>query len=59
MDMLRELDAGMTWRRFQVLLAGLSADSVYAYALRQTARPKPLTAADAPSYFASFPKAGE
>jgi len=49
----------MTWRRFQVLLAGLSAESVYAYAVRQVAGPKLLTAADAPSFFASFPKAGK
>ena len=59
MDLLRELDAGMTWRRFQALKVGLSADSVYGYAVRRAAGPKPLTAADAPSYFASFPKAGE
>lgn len=59
MDLLRELDAGMTWRRFRALLAGLSPDSVYGYAMRKAAGPKPLTAADAPGYFASFPKAGE
>jgi len=50
------LDAGLTWRRFQVLLAGLSAESVYACVMRAVAGPKPLTAADAPSFFASFPK---
>ena len=59
MDLLRELDAGMTWRRFQALKAGLSADSVYGYAIRRGTASKPLTAADAPAYFASFPKAGE
>jgi len=59
MDLLRELGTGMTWRRFQVLLAGLSAESVYAYAMRAAPGPKPLTAADAPGFFASFPKAGE
>ena len=59
MDLLAELEAGMSWRRFQSLLAGLSPDSVYGYAVRGAAGPKPLTAADAPSYFASFPKAGE
>ena len=59
MDLLAEIEAGMTWRRFQVLLAGLSAASVYSYAIRRAAAPKPLTVVDAPSYFASFPKAGE
>lgn len=59
MDLLAELDAGMTWRRFQVLLAGLSAESVFAYAVRQVAGPRLLTAADAPGFFASFPKAGK
>ena len=59
MDLLAEIEAGMTWRRFQVLLAGLSAASVYGYAIRRAAAPRPLTAADASSYFASFPKAGE
>jgi len=59
MDLLAGLAAGMTWRRFQALLAGLSADSVYGYAVRGEAGPKPLTAADAPGYFATFPKAGE
>ena len=58
MDLLHELEAGLTWRRFQALLAGLSADSVYGYATRRGTESKPLTAADAPAYFASFPKAG-
>lgn len=49
----------MTWRRFRTLLSGLSSEAVYGYAMRGEAAPKPLTAADAPSYFASFPKAGE
>lgn len=49
----------MTWRRFSTLLSGLSPEAVYGYAMRGEAAPKPLTAADAPSYFASFPKAGE
>jgi len=59
LDLLHELDTGMSWRRFQVLLAGLSPDSVYGYAMRKAAGPKPLTAADAPGFFASFPKVGE
>lgn len=59
MDLLAELEAGMSWRRFQVLLAGLSANSVYGYAIRQAGRPKPLRAADAGGFFAAFPKAGE
>jgi len=59
MDLLTEVGAGMSWRRFQVLLNGLSAASVYGYAIRTAATPRPLTAADAPAYFASFPKAGE
>jgi hypothetical protein len=49
----------MSWRRFQTLLAGLSPGSVYGYAVRRATSPRALTAADAPSYFASFPKAGE
>jgi len=49
----------MTWRRFQVLLAGLSSESVYAGVMRAPAGPKLLTAADAPSFFASFPKASK
>ena len=59
MDLLHELDAGMTWRRFQVLLAGLSAESVFARVMRAAPGPRPLTSADAPGFFASFPKAGE
>jgi len=59
MNLLHELDAGLTWRRFQVLLAGLSAESVYACVMRAAPGPRLLTAADAPSFFSSFPKAGE
>lgn len=51
----------MSWRRFQVLLAGLSPAALYRYVTSSVsaAAPRPLTAADAPSFFASFPKAGE
>ena len=48
----------MTWRRFCVLLAGLSLGSVYRHLTAGPAN-RPLRAADAPAFFASFPKAGE
>lgn len=47
----------MSWRRFCVLLAGLSFGSVYRYASSGQAKAqRPLTAEDAPAFFASFPK---
>lgn len=47
----------MSWRRFNVLVSGLSAESVYCYLTSRGGKPKPLRAADAPAFFASFPKA--
>jgi hypothetical protein len=56
MDLLAELDAGMTWRRFRVLLAGLSGRSVYR-ALLAGGPTRVYTAENAADYFARFPKA--
>lgn len=51
----------MSWRRFNVLLAGLSAEAIYRHVTRQGrgSAGRPLKAADAAAFFASFPKAGE
>jgi hypothetical protein len=59
MDVLSEVRAGMSWRRFNALLAGLSPHAVYRLVQRQSARAQRISGADAPSFFASFPKAGE
>lgn len=49
------LEGGMTTDETVALMGAIIAT----YAVRQVAGPKPLTAADAPSYFTSFPNAGE
>lgn len=47
----------MSWRRFTTLLAGLSGEAVYRCLTgNAAAQRRPLTAADAPAFFASFPK---
>lgn len=46
----------MSWRRFTVLLSGLSPTAVYRLV---ASRKKPLTAKDAPAFFAQFPKRSE
>jgi hypothetical protein len=48
----------MTWRRFNALLRGLSPHALYRLATRQGSRTQRLSGADAPGFFASFPKAG-
>ena len=57
MDVTRAVLGGMPWRRFHVLLGGLSSDAVYRYMLG--ARSATYTAESAADYFARFPKAGE
>jgi hypothetical protein len=59
MDVLTEIRAGMSWRRFSALLAGLSPHAVYRLSRTQGGRAQRISAADAPGFFASFPKAGE
>ena len=59
MDVLAEVRAGMSWRRFNALLSGLSPHAVYRLVQRQSARAQRIPGADAPSFYASFPKAGE
>ena len=51
----------MSWRRFTVLLSGLSPTAVYRIVSDGTEgqRKRPLTAKDAPAFFASFPKRGK
>jgi len=51
----------MSWRRFTALVDGLSAKSVFRIVSRGTEgqRKRPLTAKDAPAFFASFPKRGK
>lgn len=44
----------MSWRRFTVLLSGLSPEALYRLV---ASRPRPLTAKDAKTFFAQFPKA--
>jgi len=46
----------MSWRRFTALLTGLSPEALYRLV---ASRPRPLTAKDAKTFFAQFPKAGE
>jgi len=47
----------MSWRRFCVLVAGLSFASLYRYATSEQGKAqRPLTAEDAPAFFASFRK---
>ena len=59
MDVLAEVRAGMSWRRFNALLSGLSPHAVYRLVQRQAGRAQRISGTDAPSFFASFPKAGE
>ena len=56
-DLPRALEAGISWRRLQVLIGGLSAASVYRLLTRRAG--STYTAANAGDYFAQFPKAGE
>ena len=59
MDVLAEVRAGMSWRRFNALLSGLSPHAVYRLVQRQAGRAQRISGADAPSFFASFPRAGD
>lgn len=51
----------MSWRRFRVLVGGLSPESVFRIVSDGTEghRKRPLTAKDAPAFFATFPKRGK
>ncbi|MDI9600148.1 MAG: hypothetical protein QM323_11775 [Acidobacteriota bacterium] len=49
----------MSWRRFTTLLAGLSPSALYRLLASQGGKPRPLTARDAPAFFARFRKVGE
>lgn len=50
----------MTWRRFRVLLSGLSADGRLASSLRSASQgPQRLSAEATDAWALSFPKAGE
>ena len=57
MDVAHEIGAGMSWRRFSVLLRGLSGAAVYRVACGEGGRRQHITGAEASSFFASFPKA--
>jgi hypothetical protein len=48
----------MSWRHFTALVSGLSGESVYRHLASGGGKPRPLTAKDAPAFFASFRKAG-
>ncbi len=49
----------MSWRRFCVLVGGLSGEAVYRQVTAKNGKRKVLTGADAPAFFARFKKAGE
>jgi len=49
----------MSWRRFSTLVYGLSPDAVFRLVSDGGERRRPLTAKDAPAFFARFPKRGE
>lgn len=47
----------MSWRRFAVLLGGLSPESVYRRVLtNEASKPRVLTGADASAFFSRFKK---
>jgi hypothetical protein len=54
MDALAEIDAGMSWRRFSTLLAGLSPDAIYRLMQRSARRVQHVTGKDAEALFASL-----
>jgi hypothetical protein len=57
MDVTGAVSAGLPWRRFYVLLSGLSPDAVYRHML--ASRAATYTAENAHDYFSRFPKAGD
>lgn len=54
MDALAEINAGMSWRSFSTLLAGLSADAIYRIVQRSASRVQHVTGKDAEALFASL-----
>lgn len=48
----------MSWRRFAVLVSGLSAEALYRRVSHEGSAPEPLRAADAAGFFASFKGGG-
>jgi hypothetical protein len=54
MDVLAEITAGMSWRRFSALLAGLSPDAMFRVVQRSERRVQHVSGAEAGAFFAGL-----